>query len=112
MKIPLATVLLAVAIAAGCASSPAYDTYSGEYFYNFEWASFFPDGNEEERWCVKGDMSEAELPATHVSGPWGTSHVVVQGTVGPLGSYGNLGACKRVLTVTKLIKVSNMRGRE
>jgi len=112
MKIFLVPALLVVALAAGCASSPTGDTYSGEYFYNFEWASFFPDGNKDERWCVEGDMARAELPATNPSGPWGTSHVVVRGTLGPPGSYGNLGACKRILKVTELVEVSNMRGRE
>jgi hypothetical protein len=52
-------------------------------------------------------MSKAELPER-----WGVSHVTVQGILGAQGSYGNLGVCKRVLTVTKLIKASNMRGRE
>ena len=112
MKTSLLTALLAIALTAGCASTSVGETYTGEYFYNFEWASFFPDGNLDERWCVEGDMSRAELPAIEESGPWGWSHVVVQGTLGPLGSYGNLGACKRILTVTKLVKVSNMRGPE
>lgn len=112
MKTPLLTAFLAITLTAGCASAPVGETYTGEYFYNFEWASFFPGGNLDERWCVEGDMSRAELPAMGEVGPWGWSRVVVQGTLGPLGSYGNLGACKRILTVTKLVKVSNMRGPE
>jgi hypothetical protein len=85
---------------------PKDPTFSGEYFYNFEFAYLIPDG-QEVRWCIKGDMSRAELPER-----WGTSHVVVRGVLGPEGSYGNLGACKRILTVTQLVSVNNMRGRQ
>jgi uncharacterized protein YceK len=92
----------------GCASVGAkVDTYSGEYFYNFEYAYLTPDGSNEQ-WCLKGDMSQAELPE---KGAEGTSHVTIQGTLGPRGSYGNLGICKRILTVTKLVNVTNMRGK-
>jgi hypothetical protein len=90
----------------GCGTLPAADTtFSGEYFYNFEFAYLTPDG-QNVRWCIRGDMSRAELPER-----WGTSHVVVQGTLSPEGSYGNLGACKRILTVTKLVRIDSMRGR-
>jgi uncharacterized protein YceK len=92
----------------GCASvGTKVDTYSGEYFYNFEYAYLTPDGSNEQ-WCLKGDMSRAELPA---KGAEGTTHVTVQGILGPRGSYGNLGVCKRILTVTKLVNVSDMRGK-
>lgn len=95
---------------AGCASlGTKVETYSGEYFYNFEYAYLTPDGLNEQ-WCLKGNMSEAELPSSNGKGAEGTSHVTVQGTLGPRGSYGNMGVCKRILTVTKLVKVSNMRG--
>ncbi|WP_458071776.1 hypothetical protein [Rhodanobacter sp. BL-MT-08] len=101
-----------VLLTTACAGlSQRQTTYSGDYFYNFEYASFFPDG-KDVRWCVNGDMSKAELPAKDANGPWGTSHVIVQGTLGSSGHYGNLGACKRILTVTKILKVSNMRARE
>lgn len=80
--------------------------YSGEYFYNFEFAYLTPDGKSEQ-WCIKGDMSRAERPDR-----WGTSRVIVEGTLGPEGRYGNLGVCKRILTVSRLVKVVNMRGRE
>lgn len=95
--------LLLAASALNAAETTAI--YNGEYFYNFENAVFTPDGTRE-RWCIEGDMSRAERPDG-----WGTSYVVVQGTLGPEGSYGSLGTCKRVLKVKKLIKVSNMRGR-
>jgi uncharacterized protein YceK len=102
------TLLLALA---GCASvGTKVETFSGEYFYNFEYAYLTPDGLNEQ-WCLKGDMSQAELPPTNGKGASGISHVTVQGTVGPRGSYGNMGVCKRILTVTKLVKVTNMRAR-
>jgi hypothetical protein len=107
-------VVLAVAIGASlaaCASGPAKDpAYSGEYFYNFENAIFTPDGKEED-WCLSGiSMQKAELPAKDASGPWGTSHVVLRGKLGPRGSYGGLGRCKHILTVTEIVEIINMRG--
>lgn len=97
---------------AACASLPRGPAvFGGEYFYNFEYAVLTPDGSKA-RWCVHGDMSKAELLATDTSQPWGTSHVVVEGTLGPTGHYGNLGSCERVLTVTKILNVSDMKGRE
>src|SRR4051794_29341965 len=94
-----------------CASGPTKDpAYSGEYFYNFENAIFTPDGKEED-WCLSGlSMQKAELPAKDANGPWGTSHVVLRGKLGPRGSYGGLGRCKHVLTVTEIVEITNMRG--
>lgn len=99
-------IVVALLALTGCASvGTKVDTYSGEYFYNFEYAYLTPDGMNEQ-WCLKGDMSKAELPG---KGAQGTSHVIVQGALGPRGSYGNMGVCKRILTVTKLVTVTNMR---
>ncbi|WP_369935910.1 hypothetical protein [Xanthomonas tesorieronis] len=107
MKRRAGLIALLMTLCAGCATtSNGTRTYSGEYFYNFEFAYLVP-AKKNEQWCINGDMSRAELPER-----WGTSHVTVQGTLGPQGSYGNLGVCKRVFSVTRLIKVSNMRGRE
>ncbi|KAB0584508.1 hypothetical protein F7Q92_03070 [Ideonella dechloratans] len=100
---PLPALLLAVAATAAANDQVAY---SGDYFYNFEFAYLTPDGKNEQ-WCIKGDMAPAER-----ADRWGTSRVVVEGTLGPEGKYGNLGVCKRILTVTRLLKVINMRGRE
>ncbi len=89
-----------------CATAPIVGgTYSGSYFYNFEFAYLTPVG-KDERWCVDGDMSSAELPDG-----WGTSDVVVQGVVEPVGHYGNLGACQRIIKVTKVLQVKDRRGR-
>ena len=106
----LAIFLVALSICAlGCSAAPQGDpVYRGEYFYNFEYKYLVPDGLDEE-WCLEGDMSKAELPAVESTGPWGFSDVVVRGTLGPKGKYGNLGMCERVLTVTELPEVSNMR---
>lgn len=83
--------------------------YRGEYFYNFENSILTPDGSKEE-WCIDADMSKAMLPAKNRTGPWGRSFVVVRGKLGPEGSYGGLGRCKRILQVTEIIEVKNMRG--
>jgi hypothetical protein len=102
---------LFLVVASGCASLPQDPTYGGEYFYNFENAYLTPDGKNEE-WCLHGDMSRAELPAQGPSGRWGTSHLIVRGKLGPEGHFGQLGMCERVLTVTSIVKVTDMRGRE
>ena len=97
--------LLSMALSA-CATTPKVaGTYTGSYFYNFEFSYLTPKGTDE-RWCVDGDMSSAELPEG-----WGTSDVVVQGVLGPTGRYGNLGACQRIIKVSKVLQISNQRGR-
>jgi hypothetical protein len=98
----------------GCATAkqPAPSkVFSGTYFYNFESSSFTPDGKGES-WCLSGNMQQAELPAKGASGPWGTAHVVVLGTLSPPGHYCNLGASRYVLTVSQVLKVSDKRTRE
>lgn len=103
------SIVTAALLLAGCASvGTKTATYSGEYFYNFEYAYLTPDGLNEQ-WCLKGDMSAAELPPSNGKGAEGTSHVTVQGILGPRGTYGTMGVCKRILTVTKLLKVTNVR---
>jgi hypothetical protein len=87
-------------------------SYEGEYFYNFENSYFVPDGKSES-WCINAAlMAKAMLPATDANGQWGTSHVKVRGTLGPKGSYGGLGRCSHILSVTELVDVGKMRGRE
>ena len=95
--------LLCPTLLGACASVPKAGTYARTYFYNFEFAVLTPQGTDD-RWCVDGDLSAAQLP-----GGWGTAEVVVQGVVGPPGHYGNLGSCQRVITVTKLLDVKNRR---
>jgi len=85
--------------------------YKGTYFYNFENSFLTPEG-KDEAWCINSDMSKAMLPADSRGEQWGTSYVVVRGKLGPEGSFGGLGRCKRVLDVTEILEVKNMRGRE
>jgi hypothetical protein len=98
---------LAIAVlCTGCAAMPLTSkpkVYEGVYFYNFENANIQPVGSSEH-WCVNQGMDRAEL-----DDGWGTSHVVVEGIAGPKGHYGGLGGCDRVFTLTRLIKVSDMR---
>ena len=99
--------VLSVLTIVGCQTNPIKNsTYSGEYFYNFENSIFTANGSKET-WCVHGDMSKAELPEK-----WGTSIVEIEGSLGPTGSYGSLGRCKRVITVTKLISAKSMQARK
>ena len=110
MTIPRNLLTLLIAWAVSCTALAKDDPiYSGEYFYNFENSYLTPDG-KNEAWCISSGMSKAMLPAADTNGQWGTSHVVVRGKLGPKGSYGGLGRCNRVLTLTKLVKVTNMRG--
>jgi hypothetical protein len=102
---------LALVSAPGWTSSPSKDPiFRGEYFYNFENSYLTPDG-KDEAWCINSDMSKAMLPANSRREQWGTSYVVVRGKLGPKGSFGGLGRCKRILEVTEIIEVKNMRGR-
>lgn len=105
-------ILLSTSVAA-CNTLPTKDPlYSGEYFYNFE-SSFLTPKGKDEAWCIDaGKMSKAMLPATDANVSWGTSHVILRGKLGPEGSFGGLGRCKRVLNVTEIVQVTNMRGRE
>ena len=109
----LAFMVLVIAVVAACATKPPKEPlYSGEYFYNFENSYLIAEGNSDA-WCINaGRMEQAMLPARDGQGPWGRSHVVVRGKLGPRGSYGGLGRCKHVLEVTEIVEVSNMRGRE
>src|SRR5579859_4423978 len=93
--------LFPIVLSACVTTSTVGATYAGSYFYNFEFAYLTPQG-KDERWCVDGDMSSAELPEG-----WGTSDVVVQGVAGPTGHYGNLGVCQRIIRVTKVLEVKN-----
>lgn len=85
--------------------------YRGEYFYNFENSFLTPQG-KNEAWCISSDMSKAMLPPDSKGQQWGTSDVVVRGKLGLEGHFGGLGRCKRVLEVTEVIEVKNMRGRD
>lgn len=82
--------------------------YRGEYFYNFENSFLTPDGTKEA-WCIDGNMSKAMLPAKNGREPWGRSYVVVRGKLGPEGSFGGMGRCKRMLEITEILEVKNMR---
>ena len=85
--------------------------FRGEYFYNFENSQLTPDG-KDEAWCIDSDMSKAMLSPKKGGEPWGTSYVVVRGKLGPEGNYGGLGRCKRMLEVTEILEVKNMRRRK
>jgi hypothetical protein len=98
--------------APGWTSSASKDPiFRGEYFYNFENSYLTPDG-KDEAWCINNDMSKAMLPANSRREQWGTSYVVVRGKLGPEGSFGGLGRCKRMLEVTEIIEVKDMQGRD
>ena len=104
--------LLAAAalLLSACASTaPKDQLYRGEYFYNFESASFTPDGGHEA-WCVNSaKLKDAELPRT--GGPWGTAHVVLRGVLSADGSYCNMGAYKHFLEITEVVEISDRKSK-
>ena len=105
----LTPAVLGIILAVVASTAPAGEKkilVRGEYFYNFEYAYITPVGMNEQ-WCTKGDMSRAELPEG-----WGTATVEVEGSLGPEGKYGNLGGCKRILTVKRVLTVTNLRGQQ
>jgi hypothetical protein len=104
--------VLGTVTASGWASPASKDpVFKGTYFYNFENSYLTPEG-KDEAWCINSDMSKAMLPPDRRGERWGTSYVVVRGKLGPEGRFGGLGACNRVLKVTEIIEVKNMRGRK
>ena len=111
MRTTLFASLAILCVTSAVSAPPAARIYRGEYFYNFENAYFTLSGSKE-CWALKGDMSKAELPSPDKSPPWGTSNVVLKGTLGPAGRFGNLGACTHVFTVLEVMDVSNMRQRK
>ena len=92
------------------AASAPVRTYSGEYFYNFENAVLTPKGSNE-RWCINGDMSTAELPGKNGKPGWGTAQVTVRGILGPKGNFGSLGSCTRELKVSAVVAVRERKAR-
>jgi hypothetical protein len=95
----------------GCSGVvPKSSIYHGEYFYNFESASFTPEGSSES-WCVNSaKFKDAELPSDGApEGASGTAKVIVRGMLSPPGKYCNLGAYKHFLEITEVIDISNRR---
>jgi hypothetical protein len=101
-----------VAFAGTEAPSPAPRQYRGEYFYNFETASFTPEGSSEA-WCVNSaQLKDAELPAdANGGGVSGTADIVVLGVLSAQGHYCNLGASKHFLDITEVIEIRNRKKR-
>ena len=101
-----------VVFAGAEAPSPVHKQYRGEYFYNFETASFTPEGSSEA-WCINSaKLKDAELPADASGGRVpGTADIVVLGVLRPQGHYCNLGASKYFLDITKVIEIRNRKRR-
>jgi hypothetical protein len=99
-------VLLAIVFAPmlASASEAVSKTYTGFYFYNFENSSFTPSGSSE-CWDIRGYLPEAQLVPADGSDPWGSAVIVIRGTLGPRGHFGNQGVCTRQLKAVRVIKV-------
>lgn len=107
-KITTLTAIWCCVISAAGNAQSTDPIYRGEYFYNFENSYLTPDGSKAA-WCIDSDMSKAILPAKKHAEPWGRSYVVVRGKLGPEGSFGAMGRCKRMLEVTEILEVKHMR---
>jgi hypothetical protein len=88
----------------GAAAEVASAVFTGTYFYNFENAKFTAKGSSA-CWAANGDLSKAEAHPKDGSAPWGSAIVVARGTLGPVGHFGNLGVCTRVITVIEVLEV-------
>ena len=105
-------VLLAGFVAGSSSGTVDVQTYSGQYFYNFETASFTLDG-ASEAWCVAAaKLAAAELPSDgNPNGRWGTAHVVVRGVLSKEGHYCNLGAYRYFLDVKEVVEIRDQKRR-
>lgn len=112
MKTAITFLFLAASSTAGYAGQSDAKIYRGEYFYNFETASFTPQGSTES-WCVDSSkLKQAELPPDGTpGGPWGTADIVVRGVLSEKGSYCNLGAYKYFLDITDVLEIHNRKRR-
>jgi hypothetical protein len=102
------TFALCVSLAACGTLAPKDSIYRGEYFYTAGYSLFTPEGKEED-WCVDAYYS-LMLPAIDANAQSSTSQVVVRGKLGPEDDSGGLGPCYRVLVVTEILEVTNVRG--
>jgi len=93
-----------VLVLAGCAASMER-TYRGEYFLNFENSVLTPEDGGP-RLCVRSPQLAERLGA---QGATVRAKVAVRGQVSGKGHYCGLGAYERVLTVTEIVDISDVR---
>ena len=91
---------------AGCAT-PTERIYRGEYFQNFENSALMPDDGGA-RWCLRSPQLDERLGG---QGTTVQAKVVVRGQLSRKGHYCGLGAYERILTVTEVLEVSDVRTR-
>ena len=96
----------------GCASAPAGPgRFTGVWQWGFETSSFTTTLGEGPYWLfAEGDMHQAlTAPLREAGGsPWGRVAIVVEGDLSPPGHYGQLGAYRRQLRVTRGIEARLM----
>jgi len=104
-KLTVVAALCALA-ATGCVSMER--TYRGEYFLNFESSTLTPESGGAPL-CVRSPQLAERLES---QGATVRAHVIVRGRLSEQGHYCNLGAYKRLLTVTEILDVSDVRARD
>jgi len=99
----LLVALCAIALG-GCATSMER-TYRGEYFQNFESSALTPAGGGAPL-CVHSAQLAERLGMQSASV---RANVTVRGRLSKKGRYCNLGAYERVLTITGIVDISDVR---
>jgi hypothetical protein len=83
-------------------------TYRGEYFLNFESSALTPDAGGASI-CVRSPQLAERLQA---QGATVRAHVIVRGRLSEQGHYCNMGAYLRLLTVSEILDISDVRARD
>jgi len=100
--------LFGLAITSCASAEPAgSQRFSGSWDWHFETSAFRTDDGDGPYWLVADGAVWQQINAPFQEagrGPWGELHLVVEGQLGPRGSYGHLGAYERELRVTRVIE--------
>jgi hypothetical protein len=110
MKTSIIPILALCTLLAACVTPASKDlVYRGEYFDNFEHHIFTPNGTEED-WCVDTySLRKGTLPVMDEGAQAVSAQVVFRGKIGPEDDDGGRGLCYRVLAVTEILEVTNVR---
>lgn len=105
-------VALSILSLQGCGGShnnqtPSRSRLAGEYSYGFETSAFRPCGTNNRYWVTDGTQTiQDAVPGEYSAQTITTVYVDLEGTVGPSGSFGNLGLYEHELSVQRVFSGS------
>ena len=101
--------LLALALSA-CANTAGQRTFTGVWEWGFETSAFTTADGAGPYWLVATGSNHETLtePLRSAGSVYGRVAIVVEGTLSEDGHYGQLGAYRRQLTVTRVIEARLM----